>query len=127
MWTAAQGARASWICRTASERARFLDLQARLLGPNTRVLALLSVAMVIGFPTVDGGRLALLPALAGVVAFAIVQRRATHFARPEVWVFWALLGAMAMMALAIYQVGLASTGAIALLTWPLAGLSGRFD
>ncbi len=104
-----------------------MDLQARLLGPNTRVLALLSVVMVVGFPTVDGGRVALLPALAGVVAFGVVQRRATHFARPEVWVFWALLGAMAMMALAIYQAGLASSGAIALLTWPLAGLAGRFD
>jgi diguanylate cyclase (GGDEF)-like protein len=127
MWSATHGAGASWICRDAPERARFLDLHARLLGPNTRVLVLLSVVIVIGLPTLDGDRLSLLPALVGVVMFGAIQRRAARFARPEVWVFWALLGAMAMIAFAVLQSGLAHTGAIALLTWPVAGLAGRFN
>jgi diguanylate cyclase (GGDEF)-like protein len=127
MWSATHGARASWICRSASERARFLDLHARLLVPNTRILLVLSSVIAIGYPTVDGDRRALIPALVGVVLFGTIQRRATRFARPELWVFWSVLGAMAMIAFAVAVSGLADTGAIALLAWPVGGLAGRFN
>ena len=87
----------------------------------------LSVVMVAGFPTVNGNRLACFRRSSAWSASASIQRRAARFSRPEIWVFWALLGAMATVAFAIYQAGLAQTGAIALMTWPLAGLAGRFN
>ena len=68
----------------------------------------------------------LLPAAAGMVLFGGMQRHATRFARPELWVFGALLGAEAMIVLAVAVSGGALTPALALLCWPVAGVAGRF-
>ena len=58
--------------------------------------------------------------------FGGIQRNASRFARPELWVFAALLGAEAMIVLAIAINYGALTPAMALLCWPVAGLAGRF-
>ena len=118
--------RPSWICRDAFERARFLDLHARLLRMNTRVLVLLGVVIAVAFPTLRD-QLAVLPALVGLVIFGAMQRLAPRYERPELWVFWALLGAITMIGLAVALSGMAQTGAVALLAWPVAGLAGRFN
>lgn len=117
--------RFSWICRTEFERARFMDLHARLLGANTAILIALVVFIGLALPIIPE-RLALIPALAGVALFGGIQRNAGRFARPELWVFAALLGAEAMIVLAIAVNDGGLTPAMALLCWPVAGLAGRF-
>ena len=117
--------RPSWICRNEFERARFMDLHARLLRANNAILLVLIVAIVIAVPFVSG-RLGLIPAAAGMVLFSGIQRRAKRFERPELWVFGALLGAEALIALAIVAHGGGGTPAMAILCWPVAGLAGRF-
>jgi diguanylate cyclase (GGDEF)-like protein len=117
--------RPSWICRDAFERARFMDLHARLTGANNTMLLVLIVAIASAVPFVSG-RLGLIPAAAGMVLFSGIQRNAQRFARPELWVFGALLGAEALIALAIAAHGGGGTPAMALLCWPVAGLAGRF-
>ena len=83
------------------------------------VLIALSVPFVPEF-------IGLIPAAAGMVLFGGIQRNATRFARPELWVFGALLGAEAMIVLAVGVSGGALTPAMALLCWPVAGMAGRF-
>jgi len=117
--------RPSWICRNEFERARFMDLHGRLLRANNAILLILIAAIVSALPFV-GGRLGLIPAAAGMVLFAAIQRNAQRFARPELWVFGALLGAEALIVAAIVFHEGAATPAMALLCWPVAGLAGRF-
>jgi len=117
--------RFSWICRNEFERARFMDLHGRLLRANNAILLALVVVIGLALPFVSG-RLGLLPAAAGMVLFGGIQRNATRFARPELWVLAALLGAEAMIVLAIAANDGALTPAMALLCWPVAGLAGRF-
>ena len=117
--------RHSWICRSEFERARFLDLHGRLVRANTAILLMLVVVIAAALPFMPG-RVALMPAAAGMVLFGAVQRNAPRFARPELWVFAALLGAEAMIVLAVASNGSTLTPALALLCWPVAGLAGRF-
>ena len=117
--------RPSWICQNGFERARFMDLHARLLRANYTMLLILGVAILVALPFGDG-HLGLVPAGAGMLLFSGIQRRAKSFARPELWVFSALLGAEALIALAIAAHGGAGTPAMALLCWPVAGVAARF-
>jgi len=102
-----------------------MDLHGRLLRANNAILLALVVVIGLALPFVSG-RLGLLPAAAGMVLFGGIQRNATRFARPELWVLAALLGAEAMIVLAIAANDGALTPAMALLCWPVAGLAGRF-
>jgi diguanylate cyclase (GGDEF)-like protein len=61
-----------------------------------------------------------------MVLFGGIQRAATRLARPELWVFAALLGAEALIAVAVLFHDGGATPAMALLCWPVAGLAGRF-
>jgi diguanylate cyclase (GGDEF)-like protein len=117
--------RPSWICRDAFERARFNDLHVRLLRANTRVLAVVAILIAIAFPTI-GDPAALLPSIAGILFFGLIQRRSSSFERPELWVFGALLGAETMIISALWLNGTADTAAMSLMAWPVAGLAGRF-
>ena len=117
--------RPSWICRNEFERARFMDLHFRLLRANNAILLVLIAAIVTALPFVSG-RLGVIPAAAGMVLFSAIQRKARDFARPELWVFGALLGAEALIVLAISAHAGAATPAMAMLCWPVAGLAGRF-
>jgi diguanylate cyclase (GGDEF)-like protein len=61
-----------------------------------------------------------------MLLFSGIQRAAPRFARPELWVFGALLGAEALIAAAIAFHDGGLTPAMALLCWPVAGVAGRF-
>jgi len=117
--------RFSWICHTEFERDRFKDLHGRLLHATTAVMIALIVVIMAALPFIDG-RLGLLPAGLGFLVFAGIQRNTDRFARPELWVFGALLGAEAMIVLAIATNDGALSPAMALLCWPVAGVAGRF-
>ena len=117
--------RSSWICRDAFERARFIDLHSRLLPANTRILLGLVVVIALAIPS-SPDLLSLLPASLGMVAFGAIQHNSMRFARPELWVCGAVVGAEAMITLAVFLHDAALTPAMALLCWPVAGFAGRF-
>jgi diguanylate cyclase (GGDEF)-like protein len=117
--------RFSWICRDEFERARFLDLHGRLVPANTVILLTLVAVIAVALPFVPD-LLGLIPAAAGMALFGGIQRNTARFARPELWVFGALLGAETMIVLAIASNDGLLTPAMAVLCWPVAGLAGRF-
>jgi diguanylate cyclase (GGDEF)-like protein len=117
--------RPSWICRDPHERARFLDLHRRLLRVNSLILVALVVVIAAAMPFTED-HAGLIPAGAGLVLFGVIQRLATRFPRPELWVFVSLMGAEAMIVLAVAMNDGVLTSAMALLCWPAAGLAGRF-
>ena len=115
----------SWICRNEFERARFMDLHARLVRANTGIMLALVAVIALALPFLDD-RIGLIPAAAGMALFGGIQRNASRFTRPEIWVFAAMLGAEAMIVLAIAMNDGAVTPAMALLGWPVVGVAGRF-
>jgi diguanylate cyclase (GGDEF)-like protein len=117
--------RFSWICRDEFERARFMDLHGRLLRANTAILLTLILVIAAALPFIQD-RLGLIPVAIGMALFGGIQRNATRFARPELWVFGALLGAQSMMVLAIASNDGLLTPAMAIMCWPVAGMAGRF-
>jgi diguanylate cyclase (GGDEF)-like protein len=117
--------RFSWICRNEFERARFMDLHGRLLQANLKIMLALAVVIAAALPFISD-RIGVLPAAAGMVLFGAIQQRAKQFARPELWVFGALLGAETLIATAIVAHGGGTSPAMALLLWPVAGVAGRF-
>lgn len=125
MATSNSQARSSWICRDDFERARFMDLHARMLPVNSRVFILIMVVVAICAPSFDEP-LALAPSAAALGLFGAIQRHARRFARPELAVFWALLASETLMLVAFLVLGVERTPAMALVLWPAIGLAGRF-
>jgi len=117
--------RSSWICRDELERVRFMDLHGRLMVANTTILVVLVAVIAMAVPFAPQP-LGLIPAAAGLALFGGIQRNSRRFARPELWVFGAVLGAEAMIVLAVAMNDGALTPAMALVMWPVAGLAGRF-
>lgn len=117
--------RSSWICRTAFERARFLDIHRRLMPLNTKLLVLVLLVIAPAGRTLEH-LWSVIPVLLTVAGFAVLQRRAGSFTRPELWVFFALLGTETGIAAAVTINGSEHTGALAMLLWPACGASGRF-
>jgi len=115
----------SWICRTEFERQRFLDMHRRLLPINARLLVLL-VVLIAPFYDATEAPVGLIPALVALVVFGVFQRRATSFARPELWVFTALLGSEIAIGAAAVLGHMQHAGGLAMIIWPAAGVSGRF-
>lgn len=102
-----------------------MDLHARLLPVNVRVLVLVLISAAVAFPSLPHP-VSLTPTIVGIALFGLIQRRYKSFARPELWVFCALLGAEAAIMLALVLSDSANTPAVALMAWPVAGLAGRF-
>ena len=117
--------RTSWICRTDFERQRFLDMHRRLLPINLRLLVFI-VFMVVPFAGAYEAKSALIPSGIAIVVFGVFQRRAANFARPELWVFYALLGTEVAIGSAVVMAGLQHSGALVMLCWPATGVCGRF-
>ena len=103
-----------------------MDLHGRLLRANSAIMVALVVVIALALPFVDG-RLGLLPAgdRAGWCSRGYSETPTASLALSS-GVFGALLGAEAMIVLAIATDGGALSPAMALLCWPVAGMAGRF-
>lgn len=117
--------RRSWFCRDELEHQRFMDMNARLLPVNTKVMGLVLLAIV---PAIFFGAdaKAVGPAVFGVIFFGALQRAATRLPNPQVVVFIALLGATTMIVVALYFYNAADSPGMALVAWPVAGIAGRY-
>ncbi len=117
--------RRSWFCRDELEHQRFLDMNARLLPVNTKVMALVMVAVA---PAIFfGGDLRSVgPAVFGVIFFGALQRAASRLPNPQIICFIGLIGALTCIVVALYFYGAADSAGMALVTWPIAGIAGRY-
>jgi diguanylate cyclase (GGDEF)-like protein len=100
-------------------------MHRRLLPINARLLVLI-VAMVLPFIGAYDAKAPLIPSGIAIVVFGIFQRRAASFARPELWVFFALLGTEVAIGSAATMAGLQHSGALVMICWPATGVCGRF-
>ena len=119
--------RPSWICRDEFERARFMDLHSPPDdAPTTRSCSALVVVIALAIPFVPD-RLGLLPAAAGMVLFGGDTASRLALRTPgAAGCSGPLLGAEAMIVLAVAVNDGVLTPAMALLCWPVAGMAGRF-
>jgi diguanylate cyclase (GGDEF)-like protein len=117
--------RRSWLCRDELEHQRFVDMHARLLPVNAKILLLLVIAIL---PALFVGRDidAVTPAVLGILFFAVMQRLATRLPNPEVVAFIALLGATTMIVITAYLYEATASPAMAVVAWPVAGIAGRY-
>lgn len=117
--------RRSWFCRDELEHQRFVDMNARLLPVNTKVMGLVLLAV---FPALFyGGNLKSVgPALFGVIFFGALQRAAIRLPNPQVLCFVGLMGATSCIVIALYFYGAADSPGMALVAWPIAGVAGRY-
>jgi diguanylate cyclase (GGDEF)-like protein len=114
------------VIRDEFERTRFREMHARLLSVNTCVLAAVLVAIVpavVTSPSLPPE----LSALAGILFFGAIQRQAHRFRRPEIWVLIGLLGGIAAIIGALAAYDAARSPAMALVAWPVAGITGRYN
>lgn len=80
----------TWLCPSAADRHRLVDMEARLAGVRRRAMAVLGLALVASAPWV--GLWTLLPLLGAIAGFALAQRQMRTSPRPEwgvaaAWVF----------------------------------------
>lgn len=119
-------ARYSWIARDASERARTMALHARFMRVNRVMLVLLAACLAPAVFIVEHPVLTFALATTGFLQYGVLQVLAPRFSRPEVWLFWSLMVAMACIAAGVTVSGLAGAGALGILLWPASGLASRF-
>jgi diguanylate cyclase (GGDEF)-like protein len=118
--------RTSWVIRDEFELTRFREMHGRLLRINNCVLVALLVALVpLMFVAPDGRSEA--AAIGGILFFGVIQRVAHRFRRPEIWVLVGLLGGSAAIIGALSAYHAARSPAMALVAWPIAGLTGRYN
>lgn len=117
--------RRSWFCRDELEHQRFMDMNARLLPVNTKVLLLLALALVPAF-FIGRDLDATAPAVLGILFFGAMQRLAVRLPNPEIVVFIALLGATTMIVVAAVLYNATASPVMAVVAWPVAGIAGRY-
>jgi diguanylate cyclase (GGDEF)-like protein len=122
--SAADPSRRSWLCRDGLELERFLGTHERTRTWNRRGLAVLAVVLAPAIPSFSPWSLIPLALAAG--AYGFVDLRFAAFRRPEVAIVAALIIAQAMIVAAIVINGRQHLGDLALLMWPVVGLSAAY-
>ncbi|MBJ7328796.1 MAG: GGDEF domain-containing protein [Solirubrobacteraceae bacterium] len=117
--------RRSWFCRDELEHQRFMDMNARLMPVNTKVMALVMVCVI---PALffGGDIRSVGPAVFGVIFFGGLQRAALRLPNPQFLCFVGLIGATTCIVIALYFYDAADSAGMALVSWPVAGIAGRY-
>lgn len=103
-----------------------MSLHARFERVNRYILVLVAICLAPAFFVAHHPVTVFGLAAVGFVQYGVIQRSAIGRKRPEVWLFWSLLGAAACITGAVALSGLAQYGALGLLLWPASGLASRF-
>jgi diguanylate cyclase (GGDEF)-like protein len=117
-------AEASWLCASALDRERMLDMDRRLAPVRSLALGVLALAALLNAHWL--GLWTLLPLVAAAGAFALASRLSEHTERPEYVLFGSWVVSELVIAATVVIAGLDST----LLAWlaiPVVTLSARFS
>src|SRR4051812_37214432 len=116
---------ASWLCPQSADRARAVDMEARLHPPRRMSLLVLAVALVVVGPWVGWWTLA--PLALAAVGFAAVDRRLQRAARPELAIAAAWVLSELAIAGSVAVTGGPHAAALSWLVIPLVTLPARFN
>jgi diguanylate cyclase (GGDEF)-like protein len=115
----------TWLCPTEQDRARLLDMEARIARPRALMYGALGVAFVTAIPWI--GWWTVIPLLVQVVLYAVLRPRIPSSRRPEYLVFATVLSSQLLLGAGIALSGGADSPAILLLQLPLVTLPARFS
>jgi diguanylate cyclase (GGDEF)-like protein len=115
----------TWLCPTEQDRARLLDMEARIARPRALMYGALGVAFLTAIPWI--GWWTVIPLLVQVVLYAVLRPRIPSSRRPEYLVFATVLSSQLLLGAGIALSGGADSPAILLLQLPLVTLPARFS
>ncbi len=115
----------TWLCPTELDRARLLEMEARIARPRALMYAALGVAFLTAIPWI--GWWTVIPLLVQVVLYAVLRPRIPSSRRPEYLVFGTVLSSQVLLGAGIALSGGPHSPAIILLLLPLVTLPARFS
>ena len=122
--TDARGGNGTWLCPTEFDRARLLDMEAKL-GPARAIMyGALGLAFLIGIPWTGWW---IVPMLAGsVIGYALLRPRIATSTRPEYVIAATVVNAQVLIGVGIALTGGPESPAIPILLLPIVTLPARF-
>jgi diguanylate cyclase (GGDEF)-like protein len=123
--TSVMAANGTWLCPTEQDRARLLDMEARIARPRALMYAAVGVAFASVVPWI--GWWTAIPLLVQVALYAVLRPRIPTSRRPEYLVFGTVLSSQALLGVGMALSGGPQSPAIALLLLPLITLPARFS
>jgi diguanylate cyclase (GGDEF)-like protein len=115
----------TWLCPTEQDRARLVDMEARIARPRALMYAAVGVAFVSVMPWI--GWWTALPLLLQVVISGVLRPRVAASRRPEYLVFATIVSSQVLLGAGIALSGGPHSPAIILLLLPLITLPARFS
>jgi len=115
----------TWLCPSELDRARLLDMEARIARPRALMYAALGLAFASVVPWI--GWWPAIPLLVQVAIYAALRPRIATSARPEYVVFATVISSQVLLGAGIALSGGPQSPAIALLLLPLITLPARFS
>jgi diguanylate cyclase (GGDEF)-like protein len=115
----------TWLCPTEQDRARLLDMEARIARPRALMYVALGIAFATAVPWI--GWWTVIPLAIQVALYAVLRPRIATSRRPEYLVFGTVLSSQVLLGVGIVLSGGAHSPAIALLMLPLVTLPARFS
>jgi diguanylate cyclase (GGDEF)-like protein len=115
----------TWLCPTEQDRARLLDMEARIARPRALMYVAVGVAFASVIPWI--GWWPAVPLLGQVALYAVLRPRIPTSARPEYLVFATVVSSQLLLGVGIALSGGARSPGIALLLLPLVTVPARFS
>ena len=115
----------TWLCPTELDRARLLDMEARIARPRALMYAALAVGMASTIPWV--GWWPMIPLTLQLAIYAALRPRIARSARPEYVVAATVVSSQLLLGAGIALSGGPQSPGIALMLLPLVTLPARFS
>ena len=123
--TSVMATNGTWLCPTELDRARLLDMEARIARPRALMYGALGIAFASAVPWI--GWWTVIPLVMQVTLYAVLRPRIPTSRRPEYLVFGTVLSSQVLLGSGIALSGGAHSPAIPLLLLPLVTLPARFS
>jgi diguanylate cyclase (GGDEF)-like protein len=123
--TAVVDSSGTWLCPTELDRARLLDMEARIARPRALMYAALGLGMASTIPWV--GWWPMIPLTLQMAIYAVLRPRIARSSRPEYVVAATVLSSQLLLGVGIALSGGPHSPGIALLLLPLVTLPARFS
>jgi hypothetical protein len=122
--TAARSGSGTWLCPTAFDRARLVDMEERLQWARAVMFGMLGVGFAIAAPWLGWGPVVLV--ITQVVVYAALRRRILSSDRPEYPVAIAVVLAQVLIAIAVAITGASESAVLLVFLLGVGALPARF-
>jgi diguanylate cyclase (GGDEF)-like protein len=118
-------ARSTWLCPTAFDRERLLDMEGKLAGPRALMYGSLTVAFLVGIPWV--GAWIMIPLAGSIGGYLVLRGRVATSETPEFVLAATVVNAQVLIGVGIALSGGPHSPAIPILLLPIVTLPARFS